>query len=128
MQLLLPDLLLQKIDGEEMSSQIKVGTNPQEPLAQSDECRNMLDPVGGMVLQLDLVVIQQPPKELVSMYGESPLMGVSKGHDIPFGRQRLVLIIGQPPLLGGGQRAKEATTNEALQALRGDVGSAPWLR
>ena len=41
-------------------------------------------------------------------------MEVSEGHDIPFGRQQLILIIGQPPLLGGGQRAKEATVNEAL--------------
>ena len=60
-------------------------------------------------------------------YGESPLMEVSEGHDIPFGQRRLVLIIGQSPLLGGGQRAKEAMAKEALQALRGDAGSAPWL-
>ena len=77
------------------------------------------------MLQLHLVVIQQPPKERVSKYGESPLMEVSEGHDIPFGRQRLVLITGQPPLLSRGQRAKEATANEALQALRGDAGFAP---
>ena len=66
-------------------------------------------------------------KELVGRYGESPLMEVSKGHDIPFGWRQLVLIIGQPPLLGGDQRAKEATANEALQALNGYVRSAPWL-
>ena len=41
-------------------------------------------------------------------------MEVSEGHDIPFGWQWLILVTGQPPLLGGGQRAKEATTNEAL--------------
>ena len=54
-------------------------------------------------------------------------MEVSEGHDIPFGLQRLILITGQSPLLGGGQWAKEAMANEALQALRGDAGSTPWL-
>ena len=104
-----------------------MGTNPQERLTQGDERRNVLDPIGSKVLQLHLVVIQQPSKELVSRYGESPLMEESKGHDISFWRQQHVLITGQPPLLDGGQRAKEATVDEALQVLRGDVGSAPWL-
>ena len=63
----------------------------------------------------------------MSRYAESPLMEVSEGHDIPFGWQWLVLITEQPPLLGGGQWAKEATTNEALQAMRGDAGSTPRL-
>ena len=73
----------------------------------------MLDPIRSKVLQLHLVVIQQPPKELMSRYGESPLMEESKGHDVSFERRWLILIIGQPPL-DGGQRAKEATANEAL--------------
>ena len=59
--------------------------------------------------------------------GESPLMEVSEGHNVAFGRQQRILIVGQPPLLGGGPRAKKATTNEALQALEGDIGSAPRL-
>ena len=104
-----------------------MGTNPQEPLTQGDEHRNMLDPIGIKVLQLYLVVIQQPPKELMSRYGESPLVEQSKGHDISFGRQWLILITRQPLLLDDGQRVKEATADEALQALRGNVGSAPRL-
>jgi len=47
----------------------------------------------------------------MSRYGESPLVEESKGHDIPFGRRRFVLITRQPPLLDGGQRVKEATTD-----------------
>ena len=125
---LLPLLpLLQVVDSKEIPPQVEVGANPQESLAQGDKRCNVLDPIGGKVLQLHLVVIQQPPKERVSRYGESSLMEVSEGHNIPFGWQRLVLIIGQPPLLGDGQRAKEATANEALQALRGGVGFAPRL-
>ena len=66
------------------------------------------------MLQLHIVEIQQPPKELVGGGGKSPLVEVSEGHDIPFEQRWLVFITGQLPLLGGGQWAKEATTNEAL--------------
>ena len=104
-----------------------MGTNPQEPLTQGDERRNVLEPIGIEVLQLHLVVLQQPPKELLSRYGESPLVEESKGHDVSFGRRWLVLITRQLPLLVGRQRAEEATADEALQALRGNVGSAPRL-
>ena len=71
--------------------------------------------------------MQQPPKELVGGGGESPLVEVSEGHNIAFGRRRRVLIAGQLPLLSGGPRAKKATANEALHALKGDIGFAPWL-
>jgi len=104
-----------------------VGTNPQEPLTQGDERRNVLDPIRIKVLQLHLVVLQQPLKELMSGHGESSLVEESKGHDIPFGRRWLILITRQLPLLNDGQRVKEATVDEALQALSGNAGSAPRL-
>ena len=74
----------------------------------------MLDPIGSEVLQLHIVVIQQPPKELVGGGGESPLVEVSKGHNVAFGRRRRILIAKQLPLLGGGPCAKKATVNETL--------------
>ena len=77
------------------------------------------------MLQLHLVVVQQAPKKLVGRGGESPLMEVSEGYDIPIGRRRCILIAGQPPLLGGSPRAKKVVMNEALQALKDDIGSAP---
>ena len=49
-QLLLPDLPLQKVDGEDMPPQVEVGINPQEPLTQGDERRNVLDPIEDKVL------------------------------------------------------------------------------
>ena len=46
--------------------------------------------------------------------GESPLVEVGERHDVPFGWLWFLLFTGQPPLLGGGQRAKEASVDEAL--------------
>ena len=54
-------------------------------------------------------------------------MEVSEGYDIPVERRQRILIARQPPLLGGSPRAKKAAANEALQALKGDIGFAPWL-
>jgi len=59
--------------------------------------------------------------------GESLLVKASEGHHVAFGRRWRVLIARQPPLLGGGPWAKEATVNEALQVLEGDIESAPLL-
>ena len=97
-----------------MPPQVEVGTNPLEPLTQGNERRNVLDLVGSKVLQLHIVVIQQPLKELVGWSGESPLVEVSEGHEIAVGRPRRVLIAGQPPLLGGSPYTKKAASNEAL--------------
>ena len=66
------------------------------------------------MLQLHLVVVQQAPKKLMGGGGESPLVEVSEGYDIPIGWRWRILIVGQPPLLGGSPRAKKATVNEAL--------------
>ena len=86
----------------------------------------MLDPIGSEVLQLHIVVIQQPPKELVGGGGKSPLMKVGEGHNLAIEWRQCVLIVGQPTLLGGGPRAKK-TMVKALQELEGDIGAAPWL-
>jgi len=74
----------------------------------------VLDPIRGKVLQLHLTVVQQSLEKLMGGHGESPLVEVSERHDVPFGWLRLVLFTGQPPLLGGGQWAKEASADEAL--------------
>ena len=60
-------------------------------------------------------------------HGESPLMEVSKRHDVPFRRLWRLLLTRQSPLLGGSQRAKEASVDEALQVPKGDVGFVPWV-
>jgi len=42
-----------------------VRLDPQVPLAHHDEGSDVLDPVGVEVLQLDPVVVQQPPEEQI---------------------------------------------------------------
>ena len=113
-QVLLPDLPLHETDSKEVPPQVKVWIDPQEPLAQGDERRNVLNPIGGKVLKLHLVVVHQSPKELMGGHGESPLMEVGERNDVPFGQLWFLLFTGQPPLLGGGQRTKEASVDEAL--------------
>ena len=67
------------------------------------------------MLQLHLVIIQQPPKESMHGYCESPLMKDGERDNIPFGRHRLTLVARKQPLLDGGQWAEKATVDEALQ-------------
>ena len=45
-------------DGEEVPPQLEVGFDPQIPFTQRNEGRDLPDPVGIQVLQLDLVVVQ----------------------------------------------------------------------
>ena len=51
-------LLLHQGDGEEISLELEVGLDPQVPLAHRDEDRDVLDPIGVQVLQLDLIMVQ----------------------------------------------------------------------
>jgi len=67
------------------------------------------------MLQLHLIIIQQPPKESMRGYGKSPLMEDGERHDIPFGRCRLILVTRQQPLLDGGQWTEKATVDKALK-------------
>ena len=69
-----------------------MGIDPQETLTQGNKRRHMLNPVGSKMLQLHLIVIQQPPKESMRGYRKSPLMEDGERNDIPFGRHRLTLV------------------------------------
>ena len=72
----------------------------------------MLDPIGIKVLQLHLVVMQQPPKELVGEGGESSLVEVSEGHDVAIRRQ---------------SARREDHGGQGPPSARGDFRVAPWL-
>ena len=104
-----------------------MGIDPQETLTQGNKRRHMLNPVGSKMLQLHLIVIQQPPKKSMRRYCKSPLMKDGERYDIPFGRRRLTLVARYQPLLDGRQWMEKATTDMALQTARGDARSAPQL-
>ena len=77
-QLLLLLPLLLEGNGEEVLPQIKVGTDPKESLTQGDKHHHVLDSIGIEVLQLDLVVVQRPPKKSMSRGSEPTLMEVGE--------------------------------------------------
>jgi len=52
----------------------------------------MLNLVGSKMLQLHLIIIQQPPKESMRGYHKSLLMEDGERNDIPFGWRRLTLV------------------------------------
>jgi len=69
-----------------------MGIDPQETLAQGNERRHVLNPIRSQMLQLHLIIIQQPPKETMRGYPEPPLMEDGERDDIPFRRHRLTLV------------------------------------
>ena len=87
----------------------------------------MLDLVGVEMLQLNLIVVQQPQEEYVGRGCEPTLMEVGKRHYVAVRRLWQILLAGQQPLLGQGPCAKKPTTDEALHALEGDVRMAPRI-
>src|ERR1041385_3755007 len=47
-----------------------MGINPQESLTKSDETRNVQNPIGSKVMQLEPIRIQQPPNERMQRKGK----------------------------------------------------------
>ena len=107
-------LFLLEGDGKEVLPQIEVGTDPQESLAHGDERCHMLNPVGIKVLKLDLVVIKQSPKKSMDGGGEPTLMEVRERDNIVIGRRRHILLVGQPPPLGGSPCVEKPAMDKAL--------------
>ena len=91
-------LLLHQGDGEEISLELKVGLDPQVPLTHHNEGRNVLDPIRVQVLQLDLIVVQQTPKERLGTNHESALMEGHEGDDVAVRRRRCILTTRHKPL------------------------------
>ena len=86
----------------------------------------MLDPVGIEVLQLDLVVVQQPLEERMRADREPMLMEGHEGDDVTVGRHRH-LMAGNQQLHRVGPPAKKTVLDEALYARVGDVRVIPRL-
>ena len=87
----------------------------------------MLDRVGIQVLQLDLVMVQQPLEERVGRNHEPALMEGHEGHDVAVGRCRHLLTTGHEPLHRLSSPTEKTTLDEAIHARVGDVGAIPRL-
>ena len=80
----------QSIDGDrkEVPPEIEDGRDTEEALTQGDEGGDVLNPVGIQMLQLDLVVVQQPAEEVVSGHPEAPLVELEEGDNIAWRGRR----------------------------------------
>ena len=79
------------------------------------------------MLQLNLVVVQQSPKERMGRNHESALMEGRKGHDVAIGRRQCILMTGHEPLHHVGPPIEKIVLDEALHACVSDVRAVPGL-
>jgi hypothetical protein len=67
---------------EEVEPQLLVGPHPQVPLADGHENGGLQDRVGGKVMQLHPIIMQDGPHELAWWHPEPPLMEGDKAHHV----------------------------------------------
>ena len=72
-------------DCEEVPQQLVVKFNPQEALAQRDKNHDLLDPIRGQVLQLNLVIMEQAAEEAMRRHRKPALVEGDEGYDMPSG-------------------------------------------
>jgi hypothetical protein len=80
-----PPLRLQ-VDGEELPPEIEVWFDPQVTFTKHDEGREVLNPIGIQVLQLNLIVVEEPEEEAAGRSRVPALMEVHEWHHIAIGR------------------------------------------
>jgi hypothetical protein len=80
---MLPPLL--QVDGEEMPPEIKMGLDPQITFTQCDEDGDVLNHIRIQVMQLDLVVMEEPEEETMRRHRKTMLVGMHERHHIPSG-------------------------------------------
>ena len=112
-------------DCEEELPQLEHRRDAEEALTQGDESGDILNPIGIRMLQLHLVVVQQPPEERMGGCREASLVDVHERDDVPRWRLRLRFAGGDDPLLRCGERAQESFGHKAIQASGGHVRALP---
>ena len=68
---------------EKKSEEFKMGLDAQKSFAQMHEDRNVNKGIGGQMMQLDLVVAQEPKKERSARKPQSPFQVRSKSNNFP---------------------------------------------
>jgi hypothetical protein len=67
-------LPLLQVNGEEVPLEIEVRFDPHVTFVESDEGRDVLNPIGIQVLQLNLVIVEEPEEEAVGRSREPALV------------------------------------------------------
>jgi hypothetical protein len=101
-----------------------VGLNPQVSLAQCDEGGDVLNPVRVHVLQLDVVVVLQPSKEMMGDH-KPTLVEWHEGYGVTIGGHRHILAAGHDPLIHLRPRSEEPMLDKDLHASTENVGVMP---
>src|ERR1041385_5639752 len=64
-------LTVRPFNTKKTSPKSPMGINPQESLTKSDETRNVQNPIGSKVMQLEPIRIQQPPERKDAAEGQT---------------------------------------------------------
>ena len=104
-----------------------MGIDPQVPLTHRNKGRDVLDPIGVQVLQLDLIVVQQAPKERVGRNYEFVLVEGHEGDNIAVRRRWHNLRARHKPLRRIGPPTEKTTLDEALHVRMGNIGAVPQI-
>ena len=107
-----------------------MGSNPQIPLADSNEDGYLCDGIGVEVVELHAIVVRERPHEPVRRKAEVALVKRHEAHDVAVAGPRLRLTERSDPFrpIGVGDRAEKAIVDERLQHLHGHIGQIPRVR
>ena len=108
-------------DGEEVAPSEKVRRDPEVSLTKRHEGHDVLDPVRVQVMQLDLIMAEEPDKERVQRKCVASLMEVSERDHIPKRRRRELLGTRKDPVVV----AQEPPLDEGVDPRLVHLGSIP---
>ena len=115
---------------EEVEPQLPMGSNPQIPLADSDEDSHLHDRIGVEVVELHTIVVRERSHESVRRNAEAALVEGDEAHDVTVVGPRLQLAERSNPLRPARvcHRAEESTVDKRLEHFLGDVRWIPRVR
>jgi hypothetical protein len=106
-----PSFFLTKKTVKKYLQSLKWGLIPRNP-SHGDEGHDLLDLVRVEVLQLDLVVMEEPPEEGMRGHPEPALVEVREGDDITIARLRHLFTAREEPLPCSRLRAEKPALDQ----------------
>ena len=99
---------------EEMAEKLKMGLDARKGFAQMYEDRKMNKGIGGKMMKLDPIIIQEPRKEIRTRKAQSPFKTWSESNNLTRIFVRTILASGRTPLDYRFSRQK-TLVNKGLQ-------------